>query len=231
MSRFERAKTASFQAARYIDYPVTEATISLARLGDSQRWALGIARRASMKARLTAARQAKLIPLAVDDNALALARVYGDFDGSIDISAERTHITVFAKPIPWTAHVAVGGTSLTEGIARSLGIDAATAEERKRAIGFAGAGEVQRDALIDAIDEALANARASGLTNRRRFVLVGNGSRIPGLAEAIERATGYDVRTGSLTGEISDTLPADVLRAASVDWSIAFGLSVWQLAS
>jgi hypothetical protein len=60
--------------------------------------------------------------------------------------------------------------------------------------------------------------------------LCGNGSRIPGIDDAIERATGTPVRFAMLPPGISDTLPADVLRAAAADWSLAYGLGLWSTA-
>jgi Tfp pilus assembly PilM family ATPase len=231
MSRFERSRAATFAAARYIDYPVGDAAISLNPLADGQRWTLGIARRAALDARITAAKRAKLIPLAVDDVAFALARAHAGIDGTIDISDDLTRLTIFAQPLPYVAGVALGAMTFTEGIARSLGIDAAAAEERKRTIGFAGAGEAQRDAVIDAIADMLARARAAGHTDVRRLAMIGNGSRVPGLPEAVERATGYGVRLAALDAEISDVLPPDVLRAAGADWSVAYGLALWELAA
>jgi Tfp pilus assembly PilM family ATPase len=221
MSRFERSRAATFAASRYIDYPVADAAISLNPLAGGQRWALGIARRAALNARVAAAKRAKLIPLAVDDVAFALARAHAGLDGTIDISDDVTRLTIFAQPIPYVADV----------IARSLGIDAAAAEERKRTIGFGGAGDVQRDAVIDAIAGMLARARAAGHTDVRRLAMIGNGSRVPGLPEAIERATGYGVRLAALDADVSDVLPPDVLRAAGPDWSVAYGLCLWDLAA
>jgi len=230
MSRFERTRAATFQAARYIDYPVADAAISLNAL-DERQWTLGIARRAAIDARLAAAKHAKLVPLAIDDVAFALARAQSGVDGTIDISDDVTRLTIFAQPVPYVADVALGAMLFTEGIARSLGIDAAAAEERKRTIGFAGAGEAQRDAVIDGIAEMLARARSAGYTEIRRLAMIGNGSRVPGLPEAIERATGYGVRLAALDPSVSGVLPPDVLRAAGADWSVAYGLSLWDTAA
>jgi Tfp pilus assembly PilM family ATPase len=230
MSRLERRRAATFQAARFIDYPVGDAVVSLGALESNQRWLLGIARRSAIDARVDAAKRARLRPVAIDDIAFSSMRVHRDADGTIDITAGTTRLTIFARPVPFVADIPVGAMDLTEGIARALGIDGATAEERKRSVGFAGAGEAQRDALIDHIAATLGHARAAGHSDIRRLALIGNGSRIPGLPEAIERATGYGVRMGTLDGSSSDTLPADVLRAAGPDWSVAYGLTLWEVA-
>ncbi len=231
MSRFERLRAARFQAARYIDYPIEEAVVSLAPTGDERRWALGVARRSALERRTRTARAAGLTTLAIDDVAFALTRSVHDADGTIDISDDRTRVTIFAHPVPYVNDAPIGAMLLTEGIARSLGIDARAAEERKRTIGFAGAGELQRDVLIETISELLSHARAAGYTHVQRLVTIGNGSRVPGLAEAIERATGYGIRQAGLDPTVSETVPPDVLRAAGADWTIAFGLSLWSAAS
>ena len=231
MSRFERSRAAVFQAARFVDYPTAHAALSLRRLEDDRHWVLGIARRSALQARLAAAKRARLTPLAIDDVGLALARVYADVDGTIDVTDATTRLTIFAQPIPYVRDVPIGATLLTDGIARSLGVDPAIAEERKRSIGFGGAGEAQRDELIGAVAEMLAGARSAGYTEVRRLVMIGNGARVPGLPEALERATGYGIRLAELAAETSDTLPADVLRAAAADWSVAYGLCLWDVAS
>jgi hypothetical protein len=61
----------------------------------------------------------------------------------------------------------------------------------------------------------------------RNIALVGNGSRVPGLAEMIERAAGVRVGPAELDPSVSRTLPADVVRAASPDWCLAYGLALW----
>jgi len=98
-------------------------------------------------------------------------------------------------------------------------------------VGFGGAGDAERDTLIGSLSEALADARAVGYTDVRRIVLCGNGSRIPGFEGAVERATGHAVHSATLSPDVSDTLPPDVLRAAAADWSVAYGLSLWSIAS
>jgi Tfp pilus assembly PilM family ATPase len=229
MTPWERVCAARFEAARFIDYPVAEAAVSLFRTSTQQRWAIGVVRRSALAASLGAAKQARLKPVAVDDVAWALRRAHPQAGGVIDVGNECTRVTVFGETIPYVVRVPVGGDRLTEAIAQSLGIAYAAAEERKRDAGFGGAGEEPRAALIASLGEAFADARASGYPPLGDVVLCGNGSRIPGFETAIERATGYPVRTATLPPECSDTLPPDVLRAAAADWSVAYGLSLWSI--
>lgn len=226
MSPWERASAARFEAARFVDYPIAEAAVSLVRTPTPQRWAIGIARRASLAALLEVARAAGLRPLAVDDLACALRRAQPAAGGVIDIGDDATRLALFGGAIPYVARLPVGGRHVTEAIAQSLGIDVAAAEGRKRQIGFAG---VPNHALLETLGTAFADARSAGFTDVRDVVLCGNGSRIPGLADAIARAAGQAVRPATLPAECSGTVPPDVLRAAAADWSAAYGLSLWSM--
>jgi Tfp pilus assembly PilM family ATPase len=231
MTPWERVCAARFEAARFIDYPIAEAAVSLFRTSTQQRWAIGVVRRSALAASLGAARKARLKPIAVDDMALALRRAHPAADSVIDVGDDATRVTVFGEGIPYVVRVPIGGERLTAAIAQSLGVDFAVAEERKRAVGFGGAGDEPRVALIASLGEAFADARASGYSGIRNVVLCGNGSRVPGFEAALERATGYAVQSATLPPECSDTLPPDVLRAAAADWSVAYGLSLWSIAS
>ncbi len=231
MSPWERMNAARFEAGRFIGYSIGEAAVSLVRTSAPRQWAIGVARRSALTAALEVAKRARLRPLAVDDMAFALQRSQPDADAVIDVGNDDTRLTIFGETIPSVTRVPIGGAAITDAIAQSLGIDEATAEDRKRSVGFGGAGDAPRDALIVALAEALSEARANGSDGIHTIVLCGNGSRIPGLAPAIERATGYTVSLATLPPECSDTLPPDVLRAAAPDWSVAYGLSLWSIAS
>jgi Tfp pilus assembly PilM family ATPase len=231
MTPWERVSAARFEAARFIDYPIAEAAVSIVRTPDRQRWAIGVVRRTALAALLGTAKSARLKPIAVDDMALALRRAHPAADAVIDVGDDATRVAIFGESVPYVVRLPIGGERLTDAIAQSLGLDLTRAEERKRNVGFGGAGEEPRTALLAALGEAFADARANGYADIRDVVLCGNGSRVSGFDDAIERATGYAVRSATLPPECSDTLPADVLRAAAADWSVAYGLSLWSTAS
>lgn len=231
MTRHERHRAANLEAARLLDYPVAEATVSLSPIHGDERWTLGIARRTALTRRISAAKYARLTPVAIDDVSLALRRIYPHDDAVIDIGEDRTQVTVFAEPLPIVITIQIGGAAFTEAIARSFGIDARAAEERKRQVGFAGAGERERDAWIAAVNDAFERTRSTGRSNPQHVVLSGNGSRIAGLREALESGTAVSTRVAEIASDASDALPPDVLRAAGADWAIAYGLSLWHAAS
>src|ERR1019366_10002010 len=138
--------------------------------------------------------------------AFALHRAHPAADAVIDVGDDATRLTLFGETVPYVIRVPIGGERLTDAIAQSLGVDATTAEERKRRIGFGGAGVAQCDELIASLAEAFADARAAGYTSVHDIVLCGNGSRIPGFEAAIERATGHAVHPATLPPDCSDTL-------------------------
>ncbi len=223
LSPFERRRAARFEAARL--GADAHAIVTLSPL--SSGWALGYAPRAALDERRAAARAAGLRVVAIDDTALALARVCGAVDGAIDIGCADTRIAIFADPLPYVIGVAAGGDALTAAIADALAVDALRAEERKRTSGFSGAGEARRDELIADVVDAIESARSSAGVAVRSLAMTGNGSRIPGLAEACARASGIAIRLAEISPALSETLPGDVLRAAGPDWSLAVGLALW----
>ena len=111
---------------------------------------------------------------------------------------------------------------------RVLPVDRTLAEHRKRSLGLAGAGEQVRDDLVEGLAAALIEARAGDAADVRSIALVGNASRLSGLAAALERAVAIPVRLGSLPESAEHALPPDVVRAASPDWGLAYGLALWE---
>jgi Tfp pilus assembly PilM family ATPase len=165
--------------------------------------------------------------LAVDDAAFALRRVFPHADAVIDVGEDRTTLIVAREPIPLVRTFEIAGRTLTTAIAEALGIDARLAEQRKHSVGLAGAGEHARDALVAQLAAALLETRAAAQDDLRGIALAGNGARLFGLAEALERATQIPVYLGALAADASLALPADVVRSASPDWAAAYGLALW----
>ena len=229
MRASERRRAARFEAGRFVSYPLDEATVRVVTSGE--RCAIGIARKAALEARVSAAKGAGLRPIAVDDVAFALLRAFPYADAIIDIGDSATALVVADDPLPVTRSVGIGGRALTAAVVASLGIDEAAAEARKRSVGLAGAGEYARAALVEQIASALIEHRANGRGALRAIALTGNGARLAGLAEALERVVAIPVRLATLGTDASDALPADVVRAASPDWGLAYGLALWETAA
>jgi Tfp pilus assembly PilM family ATPase len=230
MGRGERARAARFEAARFVSYPIAEAAVRVTPCPDGTA-VIGVAHRPALEARLAAARRARLTVIAVDDIAFALRRALPHADAVVDVGEDRATLVVAREPIPVVRSFEIGGRALTYAIAESLGIDMRLAEERKHSIGLAGAGEHARDALVAQLAAALLETRAAAQVDLRGLALAGNGSRLAGLPEALERAVQIPVRAGTLAPDASLVLPADVVRSASPDWAAAYGLALWETAA
>ncbi|HEV2737767.1 MAG TPA: pilus assembly protein PilM [Candidatus Elarobacter sp.] len=230
MRRTERARAARFEASRFVAYPLHEAAVRVH--GDAgDRCIVGIARRCALDARVLAAKRARLRPLAVDDAAFALMRAFPYADAIIDVGERATVLVLPNDPLPTVHAFATGGQAFTDAVVASLGVDETTAEQRKRSIGLAGAGDHARDALVEQLATALIEHRASARTEPRAIALAGNGARLAGFADALERAVAIPVRLGALPVDGSRGLPPDVVRAASPDWGLAYGLALWNTAA
>jgi Tfp pilus assembly PilM family ATPase len=227
MTALERERSARFEAQRYVDYPLDEAVVRIHPLGrDSQEWALGIARSFALTTRLAAIRKAGLRAVAVDHEACALSRALPGFDAIVDVGYQRSSVHVMTSGTPFTLHTFSGGADVTRAIERDLSIDQRTAEKRKRILGTAGAGERARATLAADIAALIANARGSAVI--ARVALVGNGSRLPGLAAHLEAATGALFELPVTSVLQAGAYPEDVVRSSAPDWNLAAGLAIWR---
>ncbi|MBV8368105.1 MAG: pilus assembly protein PilM [Candidatus Eremiobacteraeota bacterium] len=229
MSSADRARAARFEAARFVSFPLEQASVRVVP-ADADRSVIGIARRTALESRTAAATRAGLRAVAVDDAAFALLRAFPSADAVVDVGETTTALVVRSEPLPSIKTFPLGGRAFTAAIVASLGLDEAAAEQRKRSIGMAGAGDYAREALVEQLASALIEHRASARAELRTIVLTGNGARLPGLADALERAVAIPVRLGAIT-DTSQSLPADVVRAASPDWALAYGLALWSCAA
>ncbi|HEX3548995.1 MAG TPA: pilus assembly protein PilM [Candidatus Elarobacter sp.] len=230
MSARERTRAARFEAARFVPYPAAESDVRVIPAGRAH-CVVAVARRAALDARIGTARRAGLRPLAVDDAAFALMRAFPDAGAIVDVGEDATTLTVPGDTVPSVAIVAPGSGALSRAVAEALGIDRATADERKHAIGLAGAGDGAREALIDALASSLASHRAASASEIRSVVLTGNGARLAGFAVALERAIAIPVSVGAIATVAAPAYPPDVVRAASPDWALAYGLALWERAA
>jgi type IV pilus assembly protein PilM len=229
MSTFERNKAAAFEAVRFIDYPIRDALVRVFPTGSENDYLLGIVRREVLQSRLRAIRAAGLRPVAVDHEAFAWRRALPETHGVLDVGSVRSTLTLFAEPVPVVRTFATAGETITEHIARSLGIERDLAERRKRTVGEGGAADDAVRELVAEVSEALVELRSSG-HDVRRLALAGNGARVRGLAAAIERATGITTAMGEFAATMPSAYPADVMRAGAPDWLFAYGLALWSAA-
>ena len=232
MSWAERLRAARFEAQRFAPWDM-ESEDSVVRVHPLNRaagsYAIGVARKYSVESRVGVARLAGLRTAAVDHDALAMRRVFAECDAIVDIGSDRSSLHVFGSSGPLSFVVELGGAAITQGIAAELSIDIPTAERRKRILGCAGAGTAARDEVVAAIASLVDRARSRSAIGR--IVLTGNGARLPGLAQDLERATGALTETPVPSILHTGTYPDDVVRVASLDWALAAGLLTWGVAA
>lgn len=230
MSSFERTRAATYEAVRFIDYPIADALVRVVPTGREHEYLLGIVRREALQSRLRMLRAAGLRPVAVDHAAFAWQRALPEADGVLDVGRARSTLTLFGGAIPVVRSLATGGQAITAQIARSLDIDEESAERRKRAIGDGGAAGDALSELVAEVTEALVELRSAG-HDVQRLAVAGNGARVRGLAGAIERASGVSTAMGEFDAATASAYPADVMRAGAPDWLFAYGLALWSAAA
>lgn len=229
MSESERRSAARFESERFVPWNSKEiATVVRAHWINVREGlvAIGVAREDALRSRVNCARRAGLSVSGVDHDACAMRRAFPFADAVLDIGYESSSLHVFSASGPISMTIPAGGSEVTAGICRDLGIDSSAAERRKRILGTAGAGESARDAFVARVTAAAEEVRERHPI--RRLAMTGNGARLPGLAEAMEAAIGAMVDV-----PVSDLLrvaayPDDVARSAAPDWTLAASLAAWE---
>lgn len=231
MTGIERERAATFEAQRFVDYPLAEASVRIHPVDASKHhYAVGVVRTAAIRTRIEAIKKSGLRPIAVDHEALALFRGLPYYDAIIDIGCDRTNLHVMQKAFPWTLQHVAGGSHITRGIERELSIDVHSAEKRKRIVGTAGAGERARSSYLADLT-ALIESATIRTERLKRVALVGNGARLNNFASDIERATGLLVDIPAARILRGPSYPPDVLKAGAPDWNLAAGLCTWGMSA
>lgn len=231
MTTAERQRAASFGAMRAASFPLHDVHVIDGGAPDA-RALVTAARRSTLETLRSTARRAGVRILAVDHAAFALVRaVEAGGAAIIDLGADGTRLALPAVPIPVVRTIALGGAAITAAIASALEIPRERAEERKRLVGTAGAGETARRALLEEIAAILVDLRAVTGDGPGQIVLSGNGARLPAFALDLAAATGTAVSCVRLRDDLETCGPADVMRSAAPDWALAVGLALWETAA
>jgi Tfp pilus assembly PilM family ATPase len=187
--------------------------------------------RAALAERVALCRRAGLRAVAVDYEPLAWRRVSPGCDAVLDVGLHASRLVVFDRDVPSVAEIGIGGAAFTEALGASLGLEAARAEERKRANGLGASCATERARLISEVFDAVTTLRTRGVADVRTLLLGGNGSRLASLAEALAAMLGCEVRRADPHLAMDTAYPADVFRAAAPDWSVAVGLALYEAAA
>jgi cell division ATPase FtsA len=230
MSWFERRNAARFEALG--EYGAARKPVRV-RLHSVDRtsgvFAVGTVDEMLLRHHVSILQRARLRVAGVDHDACALQRVLSDVDAVVDIGYEtlRLHVFLEGAPLSWTA--GMGGADVTRCIARDLLIDAASAERRKRILGVAGAGESARESCVEAICALIEEARAGGV-RVSEIGFIGNGARLPGVAESVAERTDARVRTPVSLLMRTARLSDEAVESGSPDWTLAAALTTWRAA-
>jgi hypothetical protein len=229
MRYFERRRAARLDAA--FDGGGGTATIVRIHPIDTTEQYFAVARTTEeeLKRRLRVLRGAGLRVVGIDYDGCALARIFSGFDAVIDVGRDMTRLHAFANGVPSTWAAPVGGQTVTRAIAEALSIDLESAERRKRILGLAGAPEDALGRCADAIRELFASTRLQRLRTAR-VGMIGNGARLPGLAQAIGERCALRVELPVPELLRRADFADDVLREASPDWTLASALTTWRAA-
>lgn len=226
----ERRRAAQFEAERMSDWDANVETVTRMHPVDSDGavQAIGIARRDAIAFKIACARRSGLRPVAVDSDALAYRRAFPSYDATLDVGHAHTTLHLLFGEEPASIPIAGGGAAVTRALAADLSIDAVSAEKRKRMLGTAGAGEAALDEFVSGVSRAVAIVRQRAVV--RRIAVAGNGIRLAGLVDALERAIDASVEVPVSALFAADAYPGDVLRAAAPDWTLAGALATWGFA-
>jgi len=186
-------------------------------------------------------KQAELELLAMETEAFALARALIGRDPSpvmiVDASAVSTDIIVVEKGIPiLNRSIDVGGVTLTQAIANSLGVDFKRADQFKRDIGMSGSSKVPKlietmiKPVIDEINYSL-NLYQSQVKKRvEKIILSGGSAYLPSFDKYLSKTINLKVVIGDPWARIAypvDLKPA--LQEVAPRFSVAIGLALREL--
>lgn len=228
MSAVER-RSAAYVLATLQHPDETEIAMCMEQDPDSSNaYVIGSSARTTIDARIRILRQARLIPVAIEPDGQALARLYVDADAIIDIGGQTSSIHVRGNSYVQSSSLNIGSDELTNAIATELGLERGYAQRRKHIVGMAGAGDRAKHALLRGLCELVRKVRSEA-TSVRSVALVGNGARIDGIGEALESSAQISIVNELPTAFYESDYPVDVMRSARWDWSLCVGLSLHEM--
>ncbi len=158
----------------------------------------------------------------------------------IDFGASGTRVAVVEHGVLRKFYIINrGGVYLTDSIKRSLQIEFADAEEKKRRIGLNGEGsdaEVSRileagmEYVFSEVKKVLFDFEREYRRPVNKIILAGGGALLPGLRERMEFR--YNVNTvyaNAFKRVVSPDFLEEVLEKAGPEFSVALGLALQKL--
>lgn len=259
MSDSELQQAIRFESDKYLPFDADEVILDCQRLtrppvggeGENEQMnvVLAACRRSVIEEQMTEVTGRGLSPIAVDIDVFALANAYEasglaltdeDEDAVtlttalVDIGSSRTSINVLSGgETCFSREIGIGGSDMTQAIARRLGIEVFEAEGLKRDPGDKEAevtraiGPVLED-LVSEISLSLDYVENREGVEVHEILLSGGGALAHGVVSFVEQATGRSARTWSPLEGLRvavDRVNVDELEAAAPALAIAIGLA------
>ena len=197
MTEGELSNAVEFEAKKYVPLPISDVTLSWAKVEQSADGRTKVLITAVPNIILNGYKQifeqADLEPQALEIEALALIRsiVADDLENIllIDIGARATHLNIIEKGnLVLTKNVGVGGQTITDKIAESLKISQARAEQFKKDFGLNQASLIPESIkpILNSIKNEAKQLQAIYRAQSKTFdkvLLVGGSAPLPGLEE------------------------------------------------
>jgi type IV pilus assembly protein PilM len=197
MTEGELANAVEFEAKKYVPLPMSDVTLSWAKVessGDGKSKVLITAVPNSvLNSYKTIFQLADLEPIALEIEALALIRsiIADDLENIllIDVGSRATHLNIIEKGnLVLTKNVSVGGQTITEKISDSLKISTSRAEQFKKDFGLNQATLIPESIkpILNKIKEEAKQLQSIYRAQSKAFdkiLLVGGSAPLPGLEE------------------------------------------------
>jgi type IV pilus assembly protein PilM len=254
LSPAETAKAVLFQARQYIPIPIESASLDWVKTeeftnpqgGKMQRVLLTAIPKETIVLYQRAFKLANLQLVGLETEAQALARSLGGRSGVsllIDIGGQSTTIAISSLGVLRLAsQTDYAGFTLTQALARSLGLNAQRSEDLKRLRGLSeNKGEVELSiALYPFIDIILQEARRlKNLYERNNsesliteIILFGGGAKMNGISSYVSARLGLPVAFSDSLSSISYPSNIEpVLGDLNREFSVALGLALGKINS
>lgn len=251
MKPSELQKAIAFEAKQYVPLPISEVAIDWLKVGEFRddkgfehnRILVISVPQEHIKRYQRIFKGAGLELSALEIENLSLVRVFGGTDQTpteiIDIGSRSTSITFADKgQLKFVAQSDFAGSSLTQALAASLGINPLRAEELKKERGISGSGPNYElstimlpflDAIINEVKKAnyRYESQFGGAAKIERAILTGGGANLRGIEKYFERDLGVSVVKAAPFARFEYPLAAEpLLPELNPVMSVALGLAL-----
>lgn len=251
MTAAELSEQITWEAEQHIPFDIKDVTVDyqvLRERPDASQMDLLLvaAKKDQIEGYAQLARDAKCKPVVVDIDAFAIQNAFERSVGLdanrnvalINVGASTTSLNILSKGISaFTREIANGGSSVTEALARQLGITYEQAEEQKLAV---SAGRPVTEQAVPTVEQALDGIAAeiqrsldfymatSGEADIAQLYLSGGTANFPSLAAAVQRRARVPVSPWSPTSGFTFDPKIDpgVISQFGAQLAVVLGLSL-----